>query len=150
MRANFLDMSFFAKDILEILGSQIETKWVFSLVRVLTTLKHCHLEVKNIWSNYHCDEKLVLWIVLQLQAKVKLEAKLKSKKMFDKKNYNSIEEHNYGKFLLNNHNWKFDNISFVHIYCVLKIEIQTIQTWQKGIIKNMNVQLGSAVNQFKK
>jgi hypothetical protein len=40
MRASVLD-------ILEILGSQIEIKWVFSLVRVLTTSKHCRLQMEN-------------------------------------------------------------------------------------------------------
>jgi hypothetical protein len=54
--------------------------------------------------NYHCDEKLAWWHVLQLQAKFKLEAILKSKKMFDKKNYDLIEKwHNFfEKLQINN------------------------------------------------
>jgi len=40
---HFLNMGFLVKQILGIVGSQIETKRVFSLASVLTTLKHCHL-----------------------------------------------------------------------------------------------------------
>jgi hypothetical protein len=85
MRASFLDMSFFAKDILEILGSQIEIKWVFSLVRVLTTLKHCHLEMENI------DQIIIVmknWfdeLYLNCKLKLNLKQNLKAKKCLTKK-----------------------------------------------------------------
>ncbi len=45
--SHFLNMGFLVKQILGIMGSQIETKCVFSLANVLTTLKHCHLQVEN-------------------------------------------------------------------------------------------------------
>jgi hypothetical protein len=38
-----LTMGFLTKQVLGILGSQIEIERVFNLVGVLTTLKHCHL-----------------------------------------------------------------------------------------------------------
>jgi hypothetical protein len=40
-------MSFLAKEIFGILGSQIETKPVFCLVGVLIALRHCRLQVEN-------------------------------------------------------------------------------------------------------
>ncbi len=77
------------------MGSQIEIKWMFSLVKVFDNFKALSLASGEHGSNYHCDEKLVWSHVLQLQAKFKLEAILKSKNMFDKKNYDLIEEHNF-------------------------------------------------------
>jgi hypothetical protein len=44
----FSNVAFMAKHIIRILGSQIETKRVFSLARVLTTLWRCHLQVENL------------------------------------------------------------------------------------------------------
>jgi hypothetical protein len=44
----FPNVSFLAKQILGILGSQIKIEHVFSLVDVLTTLRHCKLHVDNL------------------------------------------------------------------------------------------------------
>ncbi len=41
-------MAFLAKQILGILGSQIETKCIFYLARILSILKRCHLQSKNL------------------------------------------------------------------------------------------------------
>jgi hypothetical protein len=42
--AMFLTFGFFVHKILRIVGSQIETKRIFSLVGILTSLKRCHLQ----------------------------------------------------------------------------------------------------------
>ncbi len=41
-------VGFCAKQILGIVGSQIETKRIFSLTRILTSFKRCHLQSKNL------------------------------------------------------------------------------------------------------
>jgi hypothetical protein len=50
----FLTIGVLACQILGIVGSQIETKRIFSLVGILTNLRRCHLQSKNL-------EKLILW-----------------------------------------------------------------------------------------
>jgi hypothetical protein len=45
----FPNVGFLTKQILEILGSQIKIDHVFSLTNVLTTLRHCHLQVENLY-----------------------------------------------------------------------------------------------------
>jgi hypothetical protein len=44
----FPNVSLLAKQILKIIGSQIEIECVFNLVDVLTTLRHCRLQVDNL------------------------------------------------------------------------------------------------------
>jgi len=44
----------FACQILKIVGSQIEIERIFSLARVFTNLKRCHLQLENV-------EKFFLW-----------------------------------------------------------------------------------------
>ncbi len=44
----FPNVAFMAKHILGILWSQIETKRIFNLVRVLIALWRCHLQVENL------------------------------------------------------------------------------------------------------
>jgi hypothetical protein len=73
----FLDMSFFANQILGILSSKIETKQVFNLVGVLIALKCCHLQVDNMdwiliivknWPNdprANCKAKFKLQTILE-------------------------------------------------------------------------------------
>ncbi len=46
--SKFLKIGFFVKQILRIVGSQIEIECIFSLVRVLTSLKRCWLECENL------------------------------------------------------------------------------------------------------
>jgi hypothetical protein len=40
-------VGFLAQQILGIVGSQIETKRIFSLVGILTNLRRCHLQLEN-------------------------------------------------------------------------------------------------------
>jgi len=44
----FSIIGFLVQEILGIFGSQIETEKVFSLVGILTNLKRCHLQFKNL------------------------------------------------------------------------------------------------------
>ncbi len=44
----FLNVDFLPQQIFSILGSQIKTKRVLSLVRLLTSLWHCHLRITNL------------------------------------------------------------------------------------------------------
>jgi len=44
----FLTIGFCTKQILKIVRSQIETKSIFSLARILTSLKRCCLQLKNL------------------------------------------------------------------------------------------------------
>jgi hypothetical protein len=39
---------FFSKQILRIIGSQIEIEKIFSLILILTNLKKCHLQLENL------------------------------------------------------------------------------------------------------
>jgi len=54
-KGQFLNVSFFVKQIFKILRSQIELERIFSLVRVLTILKH-YLQMENL---DHNGKKLV-------------------------------------------------------------------------------------------
>jgi hypothetical protein len=63
----FPTIGFCARQILGIIGSQIETKTIFSILGILTSLKRCHLQSKKLdklifinknWSNdYIIDYK---------------------------------------------------------------------------------------------
>jgi hypothetical protein len=46
--AQFPNVNFLAKQIFGILGSQIEIKRVFNLVKVLIALRCCHLQMENL------------------------------------------------------------------------------------------------------
>jgi hypothetical protein len=48
MSLNSLQLVFFAKQILRIVGSQIETECIFSLVGILTSFRRCRLQSKNL------------------------------------------------------------------------------------------------------
>jgi hypothetical protein len=47
----FPTIGFYVKKILGIVGSQIEIEKIFSLARILTSFKKCHLTIKKIWIN---------------------------------------------------------------------------------------------------
>ncbi len=60
----FFTIGFLACQILAIIGSQIETEWIFSLAGILTNLTRWHLQLENlenliivsqIWPNYPKD-----------------------------------------------------------------------------------------------
>ncbi len=62
--AMFLTIGFLARQILSIVGSQIKTKRIFSLVGILTNLRRCHLQSENLeilifvsknWQSYPKD-----------------------------------------------------------------------------------------------
>jgi hypothetical protein len=80
---------------LGILGSQIETECVFSLVGVLTILKHCRLQVDNLDSiiivvkNWPNDPRLNCSQHKDLKNFLKVESS------FAENNYDLIEESNY-------------------------------------------------------
>jgi hypothetical protein len=46
--SKFPTISFFAKQILGIVGSQIETECIFSLAGILTSFRRCRLQSKNL------------------------------------------------------------------------------------------------------
>jgi hypothetical protein len=60
--AMFFTIGFLAQQILEIVGSQIETKRIFSLVGILVNLRKCHLQTNNL-------KKLVLLTKIGLMIK---------------------------------------------------------------------------------
>ncbi len=41
-------VEFLAQQILGVIGSQIEIKRIFSLARILTNLRRCHLQIENL------------------------------------------------------------------------------------------------------
>jgi len=55
----FPTVAFLAHQILGIIGSQIETKINFSLVRIFTNLKRCHLQLDNL-------DKIILLVKIGL------------------------------------------------------------------------------------
>jgi hypothetical protein len=64
MKPCFLQLGFLARQILSIVGTQIETKRMFSLTSILTNLMRCHLQskknlnlifVSKIWPSYPKD-----------------------------------------------------------------------------------------------
>jgi hypothetical protein len=88
----FPNVNFLAKQILQILGSQIKTKRVFNLVSGLITLRHCRLQVDNLdqiitmvknWPNDPC---------LNYSQHKDLTNFLKVEFVLAKDNYDLIEE----------------------------------------------------------
>ncbi len=51
----------FACQILKIIGSQIEIERIFSLARVFTNLKRCHLQSEYV-ENFVFEQKLAQWM----------------------------------------------------------------------------------------
>jgi len=51
-------IGFCVRQILEIVGSQIETEKIFSLAIIFTNLKRCHLQYKKIGQIDLCQQKL--------------------------------------------------------------------------------------------
>ncbi len=85
-------MGFLTNLICGILGSQIETKCVFNLVGVLTTLKHYHLQVENMdriimvvknWPNDPCHN---------CKPNANLKEYLKDEDSLAKESYDLLEE----------------------------------------------------------
>ncbi len=87
-------MAFLAKQIMGILSSQIEIKWVFSLVGVLITLRCSHLQLENmdriiiVVKNWFDD------LCVNCKPHLNFKQYLKTKKSLAKDNYNLMEEHN--------------------------------------------------------
>jgi hypothetical protein len=90
--SQFPNMGFLAKQILGILGSQIEIERVFSLASVLTTLRHCHLQMENMdqiimmvknWPDDQCHN----W-----KPNVNLKEYFKEEDSFVEENYDLLEE----------------------------------------------------------
>jgi hypothetical protein len=111
----FRNVGFFAKQILGISSSQIEIKWVFNLVGVLTALRHCHLQVGNMdWSIikmkiFHDD------LHANCNQNSNFKQYLKVEEFLAKDNYNFIENISFLK------NWRLIVINFVGLgwVCVL-------------------------------
>ncbi len=91
----FPNVAFLAKQILGVLGSKIETEWVFSLARVLIVLKCNHLQVENM------DPIITMvknWLDdphANCKPHSDLKQYLKIEKSLAIKNYNLIEKHSY-------------------------------------------------------
>jgi hypothetical protein len=91
----FPNIGFLVKQIFKILVSHIETKCVFNLVDVSTTLKCCKLHVKNLnpistmMKNWYNDPRLNC-----LQHKDLINI-MKVEHLLVEKNYDLIEESNY-------------------------------------------------------
>jgi hypothetical protein len=87
-------VAFLAKQIMGILSSQIEIKWVFSLVGVLITLRCSHLQLENmdriiiVVKNWFDD------LCVNCKPHLNFKQYLKTKKSLAKDNYNLMEEHN--------------------------------------------------------
>jgi hypothetical protein len=95
----FLNVGFFAKHVIGISGFQIENERVFNLIGVLTTLKCCYLQVKNLdyiitifnnWPNDPCHN---------CTPNANLKDYLKVEIILVKENYELIKEAKFFKKL---------------------------------------------------
>jgi hypothetical protein len=50
-------VGFLVHEILSIVGSHIETKRIFLLIRILTNLRRCHLQIENLEKSDICQQK---------------------------------------------------------------------------------------------
>jgi hypothetical protein len=95
----FPNITFLAKQILGKLGSQIERKSVFNLVRVITFLWCCNLQIENLNHNIIIVKNCPNDLCLNCKKKVHMKEYMKMEASLVDNNYDLIEEVKYFKEL---------------------------------------------------